>query len=151
MSVDQIVNYSRIDDLIATSGQPEEHELQWISEAGYTTVINLALHDAEYSLTNEADSVTALGMNYVHIPVIWLQPNDDDLDRFFHCMHINHGARLFIHCAANRRVSVFLSLYFMAQNIWSFEKAKQHIHSIWTPDDHWLVYFNRQMQRLNLE
>ena len=65
MSIEQIVNYSCINDAVATSGQPEEHELKWIADADYDGVINLALHDAEYALKDETASVKTLGMDYI--------------------------------------------------------------------------------------
>jgi len=150
MSIESIVNYKYINSKLATSGQPDEHELPWIAEAGYQTVINLALHDAEYSLRDETASVRQLGMDYIHLPVIWQRPQADDLDAFFHIMQQQKGQQLFIHCAANRRVSVFLGLYFMTQKVWSRQQTKEHIHSIWTPDDNWLIFYNRQLHRLGL-
>ena len=150
MSVESIVNYSYINPKLATAGQPEEHELVWIAQAGYQTVINLALHDAEYALEDEAASVQALGLDYIHLPVSWQKPADRDLDDFFDIMARHKGQQLFIHCAANRRVSVFLGLYFMAQKVWSPEQARAHIHSIWTPDDNWLIFYNRQTHRLGI-
>lgn len=150
MPIESIINYCYIDDRLATSGQPEQDELAWIADAGYRAVINLALHDAEYSLADEAGSVQALGMDYVHIPVIWQRPEADNLDAFFQIMEQRGGQKLFLHCAANRRVSVFLALYFMARQRWSQQQAMDHIHSIWTPDDVWLMFINQQSQRLGL-
>ena len=150
MSIESIVNYKYINKQLATSGQPEEHELPWIADAQYQTVINLALHNAEYSLPDEANSVQQLGLEYVHLPVIWQQPGEQNLDDFFEIMQQQKGKQLFIHCAANRRVSVFLALYFMAQKVWSRQQAKEHIHSIWTPDNNWLIFYNKQLSRLGL-
>ncbi len=150
MAVEQIINFSRIDERLATSGQPEQDELAWIAESGFQQVINLALHDAEYALADEAGSIAGLGMAYHHIPVPWQRPGDEQLDRFFSLMDDNSTQRLFIHCAANRRVSVFLALYFMARQHWDATRAMDHIHSIWTPDDVWLLFLNQQMQRLGL-
>ena len=150
MAVEKIINFSRIDERLATSGQPEQDELAWIAESGFHQVVNLALHDAEYALADEAGSVAGLGMTYHHIPVPWQRPGDEQLDRFFALMDANSTQRLFIHCAANRRVSVFLALYFMARHRWDSTRGMDHIHSIWTPDDVWLLFLNQQMQRLGL-
>jgi protein tyrosine phosphatase (PTP) superfamily phosphohydrolase (DUF442 family) len=150
MSIEHIVNYCYINPQLATAGQPDEHEVPWIAEAGYQTVINLALHDAEYSLRDEAACVQQQGLDYIHLPVIWQRPTAQNLDDFFAIMQQQQGKQLFIHCAANRRVSVFLGLYFMAQKVWSRQQAKAHIHSIWTPDDNWLIFYNKQLGRLGL-
>ena len=49
-SLDDIFNYLKLDDRIATSGQPTEAQMQLIKNAGYTTVINLAPRDHENAL-----------------------------------------------------------------------------------------------------
>ena len=64
-----ILNWRRVDDRITTSGQPSEAQLAAIQKLGVTTVINLGLHTHEKALPDEAASVAALGMRYVHIPV----------------------------------------------------------------------------------
>ena len=148
MTIEQIINYKLINDRIATSGQPEEDELKYIADAGYDIVINLALHDADYSLKDEVGNIEQLGMQYIHIPVIWTSPTENDLEKFFQVMDLFAAQRLFIHCAANRRVSVFLALYFLSKNIWNQDQALQHINSLWTPDKNWLMFFNRQVKRL---
>ena len=62
-----VYNYIRVSEHIATGGQPTEAQLTAIAEAGCTTVVNLGLHDADYALPDEAGLVTSLGMAYVHI------------------------------------------------------------------------------------
>ena len=53
--VSDIHNYLRIDDALATSGQPSMEELGAAARDGVEVVINLALHDdPRYSLPDEA-------------------------------------------------------------------------------------------------
>ena len=106
-----IYNFLNLSAKLATSGQPLEEELEYISNAGFEVVINLALSDADYSLADEEGSVTKLGMEYIHIPVIWQSPTSDDLDKFFDVMEKYKNKKLFVHCAANMRVSSFVALY----------------------------------------
>ena len=68
-------------------------------------VVNLGLEDAEYALAGEGDLVLACGMAYVHLPVIWARPTVTDLEAFFNVMEENQGKKMFVHCAANMRVS----------------------------------------------
>ena len=101
-----------IDDRLVTSGQPTEAQLGAIADAGYATVINLGLHDdPRYSLPDERATVEGLGLAYVHIPVAFGAPTEDDLLRFFDAMRAHAGQRLWVHCAANLRVSAFLGLW----------------------------------------
>ena len=69
------------------------------------------LNTIYYSLADEERSVTKLGMEYIHIPVIWQSPTSDDLDKFFDVMEKYKNKKFFVHCAANMRVSSFVALY----------------------------------------
>ena len=65
-----IYHWYRLDDRITTSGQPTETELADIAALGVRCVINLGLHSHEKELRDEAATVHALAMTYVHIPSI---------------------------------------------------------------------------------
>ena len=60
-----IYNVHRISEILCTSGQPTEGQFQAICDAGYKAVINLAPHDAENALADEATLVTELGLDYI--------------------------------------------------------------------------------------
>jgi protein tyrosine phosphatase (PTP) superfamily phosphohydrolase (DUF442 family) len=106
-----IYNVRLVDSRLATSGQPDEAELAAIAAAGYQAVLNLALHDdPRYSLPDEPGTVAALGLRYVHIPVPFDAPGLVHLQRFFAAMDELQPLRLWLHCAANKRVSVFRGL-----------------------------------------
>ncbi len=135
-----IYNYRQLTDTVATAGQPTEEELATVAQAGFEVVINLALHDAEYSLPDERQSVESLGMRYVHIPVAWERPLRVDLERFFEVMDELTGRRIFVHCAANKRVSVFIALYRQLRQSWSPEAVMPDVLAIWEPDPVWSAY-----------
>lgn len=56
-------------------------------------------------------TVRSLGLSYINIPVQFAAPSEADLIAFFAAMEANRGHKLWIHCAANYRVSAFLRLY----------------------------------------
>ena len=119
MVVSDIHNYRQAAPDLATSGQPREDQLAAIAATGYDLVINLALHDdPRYSLKDEASSVRALGMAYVHIPVQFGAPTTEDLALFFDAMDRAKGLRVWVHCAANMRVTAFLGLYWRLHEGW---------------------------------
>ena len=62
----------------ATSGQPTEQQLADIHALGVRHIINLGLHTHEKALPDEAASVGRLGMTYIHIPVNFQNPTDED-------------------------------------------------------------------------
>jgi len=137
-----IYNYRRLTDRLATAGQPTEAELVALARAGYEVVVNLALHDAEYSLPDERETVEALGMHSVHIPVAWTRPQRADLERFFEVMDELTDKRVFVHCAANKRVSAFIALHRILHLGWERDAAFAEMHAVWEPDAVWTRFLN---------
>jgi uncharacterized protein (TIGR01244 family) len=116
----EIKNYRQLTERIATAGQPSRQELEMVAAAGYQTVINLHISP---DLPDEGNVVRSLGMAYVHIPVPWEQPARSHLERFFQAMEAHDGESLFVHCAANMRVSAFMALYRIHRLGWTVEDA----------------------------
>jgi protein tyrosine phosphatase (PTP) superfamily phosphohydrolase (DUF442 family) len=131
---------------LATSGQPREEELLLIAQSGYEVVMNLALHDnPRYSLADEAGSVRRLGLEYVHIPVRFDAPSQDDLARFFDAMDARSGKRIWLHCAANLRVTAFLGLYRQLREGWPNGQAFALMNDVWKPNPVWEAFIRRQL------
>jgi uncharacterized protein (TIGR01244 family) len=146
--LEAIYNYRQVTRGLASSGQPDEQELADIAAAGYQMVINLALHDdPRYSLADEAGTVASLGMKYVHIPVLFNAPTDADLEKFFAAMEQNKDAKLWVHCAANKRVSVFLGLYLHLRCAQPVGQAFAVQRDIWEPDAVWARFLARKLGR----
>jgi uncharacterized protein (TIGR01244 family) len=106
-----IYNWRRLDDRITTSGQPSEAELAALRDLGVAHVVNLGLHSHEQALPDEAASVAALGMRYVHIPVDFQAPAEADFDAFRAAMAAAGDDAVHVHCIMNMRVSAFLYRY----------------------------------------
>jgi len=137
-AIESIVRYARLSDSLATAGQPTEAQLEAVAAAGFEVVINLALHDdARYSLQDERATVALLGMWYVHIPVQFAAPTRADLVAFFAAMEHAGERRVFVHCAHNQRVPVFLALYRIARQGWSQAAALAAMRELWQPDATW--------------
>lgn len=142
-----IYNFLSLSEKLATAGQPLEEELEAVSKEGYEVVINLALSDADYSLADEEGSVFKLGMEYIHIPVIWQYPTSDDLDKFFNAMEKYKHKKLFVHCAANMRVSSFVALYRVIKEGWSYSDAINDVYRIWKPNNIWSEFIRSELTR----
>jgi uncharacterized protein (TIGR01244 family) len=137
-----IYNYLKLDDSLATSGQPTEAQINDIAASGYQLVINLALAGTPHALPDEAASVQTAGMEYVHIPVIWDSPTRGNLQAFFAVLDANQGRKIFVHCAANMRVSAFMALYRILRLGWPPDRAYQDLHRIWTPNETWQAFID---------
>jgi len=142
MHLSEIRAYLPISEAIATAGQPTTEQLRLIQQAGYATVINLALPTSTNALTNEKEQVEQLGMTYVHIPVEWEMPQLSDLEQFFEAVTAHKKAPVFIHCAANMRVSAFMYLYHRLQCQMPHEKAVIYLNQIWSPNPIWQAFID---------
>ncbi len=123
----------RLDDRLTSSGQPNEAQLAQIARLGVTTVINLALHSHEKALADEAGSVAALGMHYIHIPVAFDAPTEADFAAFCDAMRRSDGQNIHVHCIINARVSAFI--YRWRRDIlgWDEAAARNDMDKVWKP------------------
>ena len=119
-----IYNWRRLDDRITTSGQPTEQQLADIRALGVRHIVNLGLHTHEKALPDEAASVARLGMTYIHIPVDFQNPTDQDFDKFCAVMEELADVPVHVHCIANYRVSAFFYRYRRDVLGWDDAKAR---------------------------
>jgi protein tyrosine phosphatase (PTP) superfamily phosphohydrolase (DUF442 family) len=103
-------------------------------------VINLATSNA---LPDEQALVERMGGEYIPIPVIWDAPALADIERFFAAMAAHQGQKLFVHCAANMRVSAFMYLYRTLQEGMDEAEAARDLHRLWTPNEVWQAFMDR--------
>lgn len=144
--IENIYNFLELSDAIATSGQPTEEQFSAIKEAGYQVVVNLALPESPNALPDEKKVVEAQGMQYVHIPVFWDNPTTEDVTRFFSVMEANADKNIFVHCAANMRVSAFMYLYRRLHERMSEEDARKDLHQIWVPNEMWQKFIEQMIE-----
>jgi len=135
--LDSIYNFLMLSPSVATAGQPTEDELAAVKAAGFEAVINLLPTTSPNALPEEEKIVSGLGLEYVHIPVEWGNPTAADAERFFDALDAHAGRRVFVHCAANMRVSAFLYLYRTVRQHVPPVEAAEDLHRIWTPSETW--------------
>lgn len=147
-ALSDIYNYRAVDDSLCTSGQPIVAQIASIAAAGYKTIINLALHDdPRYSLPDEPGTAQSLGLAYVHIPVQFAAPKEADLLAFFAAMDAHRDEKLWVHCAANMRVSAFLGLYRVIKQGWEPERAFELMHGLWQPNEVWSAFIAAMLEK----
>ena len=133
MPLTDILNFIPLSAKLGTAGQPTAEQFADIKAAGYGVVINLAPADNARALANEAEVVAAQGLEYIHIPVAWDAPGEDDLQRFFDSMDAHAGENVFVHCAMNLRVSVFVYLYRVLRRGEARAEPEQALNRAWAP------------------
>lgn len=138
-----IVNYLKISDLISTSGQPRAEHFRDIAGQGFKTVINLALPTSDYALPDEGALVTGLGMNYIHIPVLWESPRTEQYETFAALLKANSLDKVWVHCVMNMRVSCFLYLYHRKVEGMPEPEARALMRKIWEPNETWRKFLKQ--------
>jgi protein tyrosine phosphatase (PTP) superfamily phosphohydrolase (DUF442 family) len=146
-SLESIFNFLALSETLITAGQPTEQQLATVKDGGYQTVVNLALGSAHNALSDERSTVESLGMRYMHIPVEFDRPTPEDFERFCVLMKENDDQPLFVHCAANFRVSAFMYLYRRIYLGWGADDAITDLHKIWTPNAIWQQFINEIIDR----
>ncbi len=137
-----IHNYLNIENLYATSGQPSESQFQLIRDAGYQVVINLAPQSIiENAVIEEKKVLQCLGIRYVHIPVDFKNPTEEDFQSFV--ANVDRNQKTWVHCAANMRVSAFTYRY-RTQILGEDETdSKLDLQKIWEPVGVWAEFIKR--------
>jgi protein tyrosine phosphatase (PTP) superfamily phosphohydrolase (DUF442 family) len=132
-----IYHWRRLDDRVTTSGQPTEPELADIRGLGVRHIINLGLHSHEKALPDEAASVARLGMAYIHIPVDFQNPTDEDFAKFCSAMELLRDVPVHVHCIANYRVSAFFYRYRRDVLGADEAEARADMEAVWRPEGVW--------------
>jgi protein tyrosine phosphatase (PTP) superfamily phosphohydrolase (DUF442 family) len=130
--LENIRAFLQITERLATSGQIDYDQIETIRDAGYEVVVNLAPARKERN-GEEGFRITEEGMTYVQIPVSWEEPSLRDLRLFFDVLEANQDRKVYVHCFANMRVSVFVYLYRTLRLGESDEKARVDLAKIWDP------------------
>jgi protein tyrosine phosphatase (PTP) superfamily phosphohydrolase (DUF442 family) len=135
----EAVNTFQVFDWLWSSGQLSENDIRQLQKEGFDTVINLAPPTSTNALKGEGELVTGLHMNYFQIPVEWENP---EIDQFKCCVDLlqsqhARGKKVWLHCALNNRVSVFVYLYRKLILKESEKEAIFPLREIWTPIQVW--------------
>ena len=130
-------NTFQVFDWLWTSGQLSERDIALLPSLGIEVVVNLALPTSSPCLPDECDLVTRLGLAYVQIPVEWDDPRPEQFRQFAGVLQAFSGRRIWVHCARNMRVSVFVSLYRRHLLGEDAAQADFQLNAIWHPNPLW--------------
>jgi protein tyrosine phosphatase (PTP) superfamily phosphohydrolase (DUF442 family) len=136
-------NTYQVFDWLWTSGQISERDIDAMPILGITAVMNLAMLSSSNALPGEAEHVVRHGMTYVHIPVEWEHPKLEQFQEFAGVLRALSGRKVWVHCAKNMRVSVFVYLYRKHVLGESDEQASYPMRKIWQPNVVWQAFIDR--------
>ena len=134
-----LFNFCQIAKNVGTAGQPTADQFSDIARSGYSTVVNLAMHDSDNAIPEEGNIVTSLGMTYIHMPVPFDAPTVNHVRKFFGIMDVLGNEKVFVHCAVNARVSAFMHQYLTLRKGVASAQASSPLLQKWLPemDIHW--------------
>jgi protein tyrosine phosphatase (PTP) superfamily phosphohydrolase (DUF442 family) len=138
-------NIHQVFDWLWTSGQLSEKDIASLTELGIEAVINLALPTSSNALSGEAEFVTRHGIAYIHIPVTWEHPELHLLIQFFGTLKAFEGRNVWVHCAKNMRVSVFIYLYRRLCLQESEEASVHPMQEVWVPNETWQTFIDNAL------
>jgi len=140
----KIFNYYQVPGLFETSGQPNNKQLISIANGGYEVVINLAPNTSiEGRVINEKDILKSNNITYIHIPIDFNNPLDEDFNKFVAALEQNKHKKIWVHCAANMRVSAFVFKYRRDVLGLSQKNIERDLKAVWIPNKTWGSFLER--------
>jgi protein tyrosine phosphatase (PTP) superfamily phosphohydrolase (DUF442 family) len=143
----EIYNFVEVSPVLSTSGIIPAERFQHLADESFDVVINLLPDPSEYAVPGEAEIIGKFGIDYVYIPVDFANPTPEDFAQFARAMHAARGRKVWAHCAANYRVSAFVSIYGQLYLGWSAEEGQALVDQLWQPNDVWDAFIQSQLSR----
>ncbi len=123
------MNFHRINERLATGGRLLEGGAAALKEQGVTVVINLR----DDSTNAEEAQFVEQGIQWINIPVVWRNPENENFARFSEVMREHQDANVLVQCSSNYRASALTYLYQVVVEGVPDEEARQDVLAIWDP------------------
>jgi uncharacterized protein (TIGR01244 family) len=121
-----IVNFSRVDAVVACGGATETSALDGLAKDGFKSVINLRMaSEANANIELNAAHARSLRLNYIHIPFNAAQPDPKVLDDFLAAIANKANQPAYVHCGSANRVGAVWLAKRVLQDGWTIEKATE--------------------------
>ncbi|HEX6591478.1 MAG TPA: protein tyrosine phosphatase family protein [Moraxellaceae bacterium] len=142
---------SIIDDHLCTAAQPSAEQLAQLGQTGVRHVINLALPTSDNAVADEGARLTAQGINYIHLPVVWENPTADKFTLFAQILWAVRDDAVLVHCACNMRASAFVFLYRVLHEAVPVHEAAAVMLAIWQPQGVWQEFIRAQLDEQGID
>lgn len=146
IGAESIINLHTYSPSFASAGQPNAEQLEQLQRDGFERVIYIAFSDHKQSLLHEDRLVKALGMDYLHIPVVWTTPSASDFALFASAMQQAPEKKTLLHCQMNYRASAFALLYRVIYQDIPLAQALADMQRVWTPTEHWVEFMQQTLK-----
>ena len=126
-----IVNFSKVDAVVACGGATETSALEGLKADGFKTIINLRTAGEQgANLEQNAARAKELGLKYISIPFSPQQPDPKAVDTFLNEIANKSNQPVFVHCGSASRVGSFWLVKRVLQDGWTIEKATEEAKAI---------------------
>jgi len=126
-----IVNYTKVDAVVACGGATETAALEGLKNDGFKTVINLRLPTEQgANLDENAARAKALGLNYLNLPFNGQSPDPKVVDAFLAAVANKANQPVYIHCGSASRVGAVWLVKRVVQDGWPVDKATEEAKMI---------------------
>ena len=117
----KIKNFGQMDERFFRGAQPKEKQYKELAAIGINTIIDLRDDPEEY----EKREAEALGMRYVHLPMIAKKyPKPETVEEFLKLVDDPSTGKFFVHCAGGRhRTGVMGAVYRFNRYGWNFDQV----------------------------
>ena len=126
-----IVNYTKVDAVVACGGATDTSALEALKNDGFKAVINLRqASEAGANIDANAAQAKALGLNYIHLPFNGQSPDPTVVDSFLAAVADKANQPVFIHCGSASRVGAVWMVKRVLQDGWPIDKATEEAKMI---------------------
>ena len=117
----KIKNFGQMDERFYRGARPKQEDFKDLAALGIKTVIDLTEDPTE----NERSTIEALGMKYVHIPMVEKKyPTEEATSAFLKVSSDPATGKFFVHCAGGRHRTGAMGAVYRYQNYhWNFDQV----------------------------
>ena len=135
--MERIINFIQLTENFGTAGQPTVDQFKIVADNAYQHVINIGMPDHPDAVPNEGELVTRLGLNYLHLPVPFGNPEPRHVKWFCNMLSQISEEKVFIHCIMNYRVSAFMYHYLSKFEKLDEASSRSPIFETWKLEPEW--------------
>jgi outer membrane protein assembly factor BamB/protein tyrosine phosphatase (PTP) superfamily phosphohydrolase (DUF442 family) len=142
-----IRNFLRVNKDFCTGGQPRLEHLEKLKADGVKAIINLR-QPSEHRAAEEEAKAKELGLRYFNIPVVFGNPNEDQVTEFLKITDDPENRPAFIHCTAAIRVGAFWMIRRALRDDWTIENAEAEAKKIGLRESpHWNEFARKYIEK----
>jgi uncharacterized protein (TIGR01244 family) len=126
---EEIDKFHRVNERVATGGQPTAGQIGDLAGEGFRTIVNLR-EPSEYDSAAEESAAKGLGLRYISIPVKSADPKAEQLEAFLRATEGPAIYPAFLHCGSGNRVGAFWMVRRVLKDHWTVEDAEKEARQI---------------------